>query len=227
MTESILHIPAKTDTVRTPGKNWADIDGKPSIAWVIEAALASATFSRIIVSTNGPEIRNIALEYPVEIADQTPSTVIQTTHDVLTEVGDDARITIMLPTVALILPEDIQGAVKLSDESGDPVMVVTRLPYRIDEVVLLKDDGYLKRPFSSGPSWMYEGDPTYYADAGALYTFPPGQFKDVTGHYVSCLRPYIIPRYRGVDVDKPEDLEMVRRLFVSNGIEVNEHVKLS
>ena len=209
--DSILHIPAKTGSVRAPGKNWADVGGKPSIAWVIEAAIGSSRFSRIIVSTNSPEVRDAVLGYPVELVGQVPSTVIQTTHDVLAPEDYKARITIMLPTVALITQEDIKGA--LDESETDPVMIVTRFPYRTDEIVAVNKDGHVFRPFTHGPAWIHDNDPEYFIDAGALYTFPPNHFHHISEHYVPCLRPYIVPRYRGVDVDEPEDMELVRLLF--------------
>ena len=150
----------------------------------------------------------------MDIVDQVPSTVIQTTHDVLVPSDYEARITIMLPTVALITPEDIKGALDESEATGDPVMIVTRFPHRTDEIVAVNQHGYVFRPFSHGPAWIHDNDPDYFIDAGALYTFPPKLFGHIAGHYTPSLRPYTIPRYRGVDVDEPEDLEMVRRLFV-------------
>jgi len=214
---SILHIPAKTLSARCPGKNWADIQGKPSICWVIESALQSGMFSKIVVSTDGPEVREAILDYPVVLVSQNPSTVIQTTHDILQPTNYESQVTIMLPTVCLISPGDIEAAICKSMALSDPVMIVTRFPYRADEVLSLDDQGHVHRPFSHGPSWIHDDDPPYYIDAGALYTFPPRLFRQVSSMYVPCMRTYQIPRYRGVDMNEPEDLEMVRVLKGTKG----------
>ena len=208
-----LHIPCKSTSVRCPGKNLALVGGKPSVCWVIEAALESGLFNRIVVSTDGDDVRRVLEAYPVGVVSQSPSTVIDTTHDILEEEDYEDRITIMLPTVCLLIPDDIQGAIDESNLYDDPVMAVVGFPYRLDEVVLQDESGHVHRPLTHGPAWIHDNDPQYLIDAGAIYTFPPGRFRDVSGMYVQKLRPYRIPRYRGVDINEPEDLELVRQLM--------------
>ena len=210
---SFLHIPCKSTSVRCPGKNLALVNGKPSVCWVIEAALESGLFDRIAISTDGDDVRRVVGYYPVDIVHQSPSTVIDTTHDILEEEDYDDRITIMLPTVCLLTPDDILGAINESDLHDDPVMAVIGFPYRLDEVVLQDESGHLHRPLTHGPARIHDNDPQYLIDAGAIYTFPPGRFRDVSGMYIRSLRPYRIPRYRGVDVNEPEDLELVRKIM--------------
>jgi len=212
MVHSILHIPCKAESTRCPGKNMALINGRPSVCWVIEAAIASNKFDSIAISTDSQDVRDTVSVYPVQIAPQSPSTVVQTTHDILGGIYTD-RITIILATAALIQPSDIIGALRLSTVEQDPVMIVTELPYRVSEIVKFKDGEVLQRPFQ-----YYDGaddKPGFYIDAGALYTFPPNQFAGLSTVYVNNLRPYVVPRYRGVDVDYPEDLHLVRRLASS------------
>jgi len=50
-----------------PGKNIRDLNGKPLIAWTIEAAKASRMINRYVVSTEDPEIAAVAKEYGAEI----------------------------------------------------------------------------------------------------------------------------------------------------------------
>lgn len=208
---SVLHIPSKSESIRCPNKNFALINSKPSVCWVIEAAIASNQFDRIVVSATDGSGRFIVDPYPVEVVIQTPSTVIGTTHDVLNSDDYLGRITIMLPTACLITPDHITQAVQLSND--DPVIVVTRFPFRTREILEYKR-GRVTCPFlyhhdlPRGDDW--EG--RLFIDAGCLYTFPPGQFRDVESMYTRNLRPFVIPRHEGVDVDQPEDLEMVRRL---------------
>ena len=48
---NIAIIPARGGSKRIPRKNIIDFNGKPMIAWTIEAALNSKLFSKVIVST--------------------------------------------------------------------------------------------------------------------------------------------------------------------------------
>ncbi len=52
MTEILTIIPARGGSKGIPKKNIASLSGKPLIAWVIEAALASKSISRLIVDTD-------------------------------------------------------------------------------------------------------------------------------------------------------------------------------
>lgn len=59
-------IPARGGSKRIPRKNIKLFCGKPMIAWSIEAALRSACFDRIIVSTDDAEIASVAKNYGAE-----------------------------------------------------------------------------------------------------------------------------------------------------------------
>ena len=56
-TMNIAIIPARSGSKRIPKKNIVEFNGKPMIAWTIEAALNSNMFSKILVSTDCEEIQ--------------------------------------------------------------------------------------------------------------------------------------------------------------------------
>lgn len=221
MPDSILHIPAKATSVRLPGKNFADVGGKPSIVHVVEAAQDSQCFDEIVITSDEDAGLIFAIFRDkrfreVQLLPQTPSSVIQTTHEMIAGLGWVrpylVHISIMLPTIALVTQEDIEGVFDLATETGDPVMAVSRFPYRMDEVICIREDEHIYRPLAHLPIKDEDAIPLFI-DVGGIYSFPPGTFQGVQSMYVPNLRPYVIPRYRGVDVDEEEDLEMVRRLW--------------
>ena len=55
-------IPARGVSTRLPGKNLAQVEGRPLIAYAIEAALSSEVFEHVYVSTEDPELGEVALE---------------------------------------------------------------------------------------------------------------------------------------------------------------------
>jgi N-acylneuraminate cytidylyltransferase len=59
----IAIILARGGSKRLPRKNILDFHGKPMIAWSIEAALQSAQFDRVLVSTDDPQIAEIASSF--------------------------------------------------------------------------------------------------------------------------------------------------------------------
>lgn len=59
-------IPARGGSKKLPGKNIRLLDGKPLIAYAIEAALGSGKLDRVIVSTDDKEIAEIAVKHGAE-----------------------------------------------------------------------------------------------------------------------------------------------------------------
>ncbi len=78
----IAIILARAGSKRLPRKNILDFHGKPMIAWSIEAALQSAQYDHVLVSTDEPYIAEIARSFGAEVPflrdtaadDITPST---------------------------------------------------------------------------------------------------------------------------------------------------------
>lgn len=65
---NIAVIPARGGSKRFPGKNLADLGGKPLIVHSIEYALANKNLlDKVVVSTDSEEIKNIALKAGAEV----------------------------------------------------------------------------------------------------------------------------------------------------------------
>jgi CMP-N-acetylneuraminic acid synthetase len=56
-------ITARAGSVGLPGKNYKEINGKPLFMWSVEAALRSRYVTRVIVSSNDPEIERITKDF--------------------------------------------------------------------------------------------------------------------------------------------------------------------
>lgn len=63
----IAIIPARGGSKRIPDKNIIPFQGKPMIAWTIEAALQSKCFERVLVSTDDEKIAEVAMSYGAEV----------------------------------------------------------------------------------------------------------------------------------------------------------------
>ena len=64
---NIAIIPARGGSKRIPRKNIKEFNGKPIIAYSIEAAISSELFDKIIVSTDDEEIAEVSKLYGAEI----------------------------------------------------------------------------------------------------------------------------------------------------------------
>src|SRR3989337_2094265 len=63
----LAFIPARAGSKRVPNKNIKPLNGKPLIAYTIEAANRSRHINRVVVSTNSSEIAGIAERYGAEV----------------------------------------------------------------------------------------------------------------------------------------------------------------
>ncbi len=65
--EVLALIPARGGSKSIPRKNLRQIAGHPLVAWSIETALRSKSVGRVVVSTDDPEIAEIAAAYGAEV----------------------------------------------------------------------------------------------------------------------------------------------------------------
>ena len=131
-------IPARGGSKRVPGKNLRSLCGKPLIAWTIEAALASEVCDRLIVSTDSPEIAEVAKQWGAEVPGLRPEALsgdTARTTDVIAHVRDsygDARDVLAWfnPTTPLRSAADIRAAWAAFREIGcaGAVLTVTQSP---------------------------------------------------------------------------------------------------
>ena len=63
----IAIIPARGGSKGVPGKNIKELDGKPLIAYTIEAALGAKGVDRVIVTTDDEAIADVARKYGAEV----------------------------------------------------------------------------------------------------------------------------------------------------------------
>jgi CMP-N-acetylneuraminic acid synthetase len=135
MTEILTIIPARGGSKGIPKKNIAPLAGKPLIAWVIEAALASKNISRLIVDTDSKEIAAVAREWgaqtpylrPEEYArDETPS-IVSLQHGLRWLEANESYVPDYLMCLQAVTPflttADIDGAVALLEEKRADALV--------------------------------------------------------------------------------------------------------
>ena len=122
-------VNAREGSKGVPRKNVRPLLGKPLIAWSIEAGLAAARVTSLVVSTDDPEIAEIARHHgarvpfmrPSELATDDAMQIDAVRHTVgfLEARGEFHDVVLILqPTAPLRRPEDVDGALTLLETSG-------------------------------------------------------------------------------------------------------------
>ncbi len=70
MNNLVAIITARGGSKGLPRKNVLDLNGKPLIAYTINAAKESGIFSKIVVTTDDEEIKNVSIRYGAEVIDR-------------------------------------------------------------------------------------------------------------------------------------------------------------
>ncbi|KPP95465.1 pseudaminic acid cytidylyltransferase [Erythrobacter sp. HL-111] len=214
---TIAIIPARGGSKRIPRKNVRPFAGKPMIAHAIEAALACDAIGRVIVSTDDDAIAAIAAGHgaevpfrrPGELADDITPTVPVIQHAIRTlrELGHPVdRVCCIYPGVPFIRTRDIADALALLVGHGDEgyTFPVTSFPSPIQRALRRGSDGALT-PFDPAhvETRTQDLEPAYF-DAGQFYwgaaeTWLSGANIHLNG------RAIVLPEWRVVDIDTPED----------------------
>jgi CMP-N,N'-diacetyllegionaminic acid synthase len=206
-------VMARAGSKRLPGKNLADLGGKPLIAHTCEAALAAGVLDAVYVNTDCPQIASAALDAGVTCpalrpahlaADDTSSRDSNLfLLDLLAKRGERYDAIVMLQaTSPLRAPEDIRDGLKLFEQHA-PCQVVAVTP--------LVPQSWLGRIAADQTFERWTGDETVYRVNGALYVYPWDEY--VEDRLASRTVAYPMPPERSVDIDRIEDLEYARSLY--------------
>ncbi len=140
-TPYVAVIPARGGSKGIPRKNLRPVAGRPLFAWSIEHARRARTSMRVVVSTDDPEIADLAREggaevpalRPAELATDRSPTEAAMLHAIGTlEHGEDLRHVILLQPTSPVRDDDsIDAAVALYEATGarSLVSVVEASPF--------------------------------------------------------------------------------------------------
>ena len=160
--KNLAVIPARGGSKRFPKKNIASLNGKPLIAYTIEAAIRSRCFNEIIFSSDDNEILEIARKYPQITAEKRLKKfagdkvkVIELILSILKRKNLENKfdtITLLLPTCPLRRALDIKKGFKLLSKQIDSVVSLTEFEFPIKmSIEYKKNSRILKYLFNPSP----------------------------------------------------------------------------
>lgn len=214
-----------------PGKNIKPLGGKPLIAWSIEVGLSLKHVSRVIVSTDCPEIAAVAKEYgaqvpfmrPPELARDDSSEWLAWRHALnwLQEnEGALPEVMLSLPATApLRSPHDIQRCLDEFAKGGvDTVITVTdshRSPYF--NMVKENSDGTVSLVIPPGNAVTRRQDvPPVYDMTTVAYVMYPGFVLAHNSLFSGKVRAVHVPPERSIDIDTLLDFRFAEYLVANS-----------
>jgi pseudaminic acid cytidylyltransferase len=219
-------IPARGGSKRIPRKNIRPFAGRPMIAYAIEGARAAGVFDRIVVSTDDDEIARIALDLgaelpfsrPAELANDHAGTVEVIAHAIgtLAEAGWQARqVCCIYPGVPMLQAGDLRDALALLEAGDcDYAFPVAHFPSPVQRA-LLRDAAGRTAPMHPEYTDCRSQDlePAYY-DAGQFYWGRASAWLEGR-HPHRQARSLVLPGWRVVDIDTPEDWVRAEALYAA------------
>jgi len=221
---NIAIIPARGGSKRIPRKNIRIFAGKPMIAHAITAARTSGLFDRIVVSTDDEEIGAVAREWgaetpfvrPSELANDYTSTVLVIAHGIQTcqTLGwSFDGVCCIYPGVPFIRNEDLLGAFALFQESSaDYCFPVTEFPSAMQRAMKRDNDGKMLPFYPQYELTRTQDLESAYYDAGQFYWGRASSWQNNPMVHSNGIG-YVIPNWRVVDIDTPQDWFRAELLF--------------
>lgn len=220
-------IPARGGSKGIKDKNIKELNGKPLIAYTIEAAKGSKYIDCIMVSTDSEKIACISREFgawvpslrPDELAEDTSRTidVVIYTKKMLEGMGKEFGILCLLqPTSPLRDSADIDRAIEIYYNSNcTSVVAVSEVREHPLLIRTIDSKGRLETLLNMNSTVRRQDMPKYYRVNGSIYVNATDEINENTSFNDNVLA-CVIDAKHGVDIDAIEDF-MLAECIIKNG----------
>jgi len=226
-------IPARGGSKRIPRKNIRPFAGQPLIAYSIQAAVKSALFDHVIVSTDDPEIAAIAREHgaespfvrPTELAGDHATTVPVIKQAVLwvqEHLAPVDQVCCIYATAPFIQAGALSAAHDMLEREAVTgyVFSATTFPFPIQRAFRIKPDGRVEMFEPKNYNTRSQDLEAAYQDAGQFYWGSATAFLSEKIFFSPDSMAYLLPRHMVQDIDTPEDwtrAELMYAVLKRNG----------
>lgn len=216
--KKIAIITARSGSKGLPNKNVLLVEGKPLMAYSIEAAIESGEFEKIIVSTDSQEYIDLLAHYPIEFIKRAPhlagdkASSFVVIEDVLQQYQSTVfdYFVLLQPTSPLRTAQHIQEACAKFEaqfEHFDFCVSVsdahkpTTLTRPIEEDESLK---HFQLDYSNYARQQYHPE---YSPNGAIFIAKPTVYLEQKHFYGAKSLAYFMDKDVSVDIDDRQDFE--------------------
>jgi CMP-N,N'-diacetyllegionaminic acid synthase len=212
-------IVARGGSKRLPRKNLMPLNGKPLIAWTIEAGLAANCIDRLVLSTDDAEIASIGKAFgcdvpfirPAELANDTTSTVDVVLH-AIDKIPGYSHVVLLQPTSPLRTGVHIDEAFNnMNSSNADSCVSVTTVKespfwmYRIDE------KNYMQPIMNEIKISRKQDLPQILILNGAIYISKVEDLINSKSLLGERIAPYTMSRDQSIDIDEYSDFLLAEK----------------
>ena len=192
------------------------------IGWSIAAARDSCLFERIVVSTDDPEISEIAcglgaevpFSRPDNLADDYAGTVPVVTHAVeALDLDGDVAVCCLYATAPFVQSTDLREGLRLLQAGASYAMAVTRFDYPIQRALRRDEDGKVSMIHPAQMQVRSQDLEPAWHDAGQFYWGLARTWASELSIFGEGSHGVELPSIRVVDIDTPEDWDRAETLF--------------
>ncbi|MCF7822814.1 MAG: pseudaminic acid cytidylyltransferase [Candidatus Marinimicrobia bacterium] len=224
--KKIAIIPARGGSKRIPKKNIMDFFGKPILAYSIEAAIGSNLFDEIMVSTDNPEIAEIAQKYGASIpfmrsdenADDhaTTASVLKEVIFEYDKVGlNYDHLCCIYPAAPLITASKLAESYKLlSQGKADSVISVVRYNHPIQRALVVDKKGFMGYKWPENALKRSQDIKETFHDAGQLYWCKIDAFLNEHTLVTKRSVAFVESELSVQDIDSNDDIAMARLKYM-------------
>jgi CMP-N,N'-diacetyllegionaminic acid synthase len=221
-------IPARGGSKGLPGKNIYPLNGKPLIAYSIEASLNSKYITKTVVSSEDNEILGISEKYgselikrPKEFATDSASSdvVIKDCLEQLEKQGAEFDILILLqPTSPLRNSTDIDSAFEEFYKKDATALISVYEPEHTPfKSFKLNKDGFLEGLVDNNSPFMRRQDlPRAFMPNGAIYIIYVDEYKKSGSLFTNRTLPFVMSLDKSADVDNISDIARIEEILKLN-----------
>lgn len=221
----IAIIPARGGSKRIPRKNIRLFNGKPMLAWSVDAALQSTVFDRVLVSTDDEEIAAVARAAGAEVPFIRPATLADDftgTGPVICHAIQWLReqqqapslIGCIYATAPLLLAADLQQAAAALADNAQLKFVFSgcRFSFPIQRALYRNNQGQIEPVQPDAIPKRSQDLPETFHDAGQFYLGQAQHWLDGLPMFAPHSFLQELPQHRVQDIDTEADWQRAELL---------------
>lgn len=227
MTRTLAIVPARAGSKRVPHKNRREFLGRPLILWTVDFALSIAAFDRVVVSTDSPELAELAraggasvpwLRQAALASDTAPS--VDVVFDVIERLEGEGehfdRVALLQPTSPVRLTERWDEAQRLMDKGASAVVGVRPAADHPYWTYFLSTDAALEPCHPDKSCFRSQDLPLAYVPNGSLYLIGADILTATRGFTPKGSRAVVCSEpVESIDIDTEQDWREAERLVAA------------